>query len=62
MCLYTAPDGSQTHVPGVPAVAEWVKNQTARLPVVAIKKPTSILEESGLIPGLAQWVKDPVSR
>ena len=30
----------------VPIVAQWVKN------------PTSIHENVGLIPGLAQWVKD----
>ena len=29
---------------GVPAVALWVKN------------PTSIHEDAGLIPGLAQWI------
>ena len=33
---------------GVPIVAQQVKN------------PTSIHVDVGLIPGLAQWVKDPV--
>ena len=34
--------------PGVPIVAQRVKN------------PTSVREDAGLIPGLTQWVKDPV--
>ena len=37
-----------TTVFGVPVVAPWVKY------------PTSIHEDTGLIRGLAQWVKDPV--
>ena len=32
--------------PGVPVVAEWLTN------------PTRIHDNGGLIPGLAQWVKD----
>ena len=34
--------------PGVPVVAQWLMN------------PTRNLEVAGLIPGLPQWVKDPV--
>ena len=37
------------HVFGVPVVAQWL-----------LRNPTNIHEDVGLIPGLAQWVKDPV--
>ena len=39
-----------------------IKNHTIRVPVVAqwLTNPTRNHEVVGLIPGLAQWVKDPV--
>ena len=39
-----SPEKKQTH--GVPVVAQWLTN------------PTRNHEMAGLIPGLAQWVKD----
>ena len=45
--LQGVPEKSYKTDPGVPAVAQWVKNLT------------SIHEDAGSIPGLAQWVKDP---
>ena len=39
-------DEIEMHQKGVPIMAQWLTN------------PTSILGDMGLIPGLAQWVKD----
>ena len=42
-------------------MAHWVKDPTSGVPFVAqwLTTPTRIYEDTDLIPGLAQWVKDP---
>ena len=43
-CIFK-PKPIKTHA-GVPVMAQWLRN------------PTSIREDAGSIPGLAEWVKD----
>ena len=48
MCGLEPEDKTEKSWFGVPVVAQWLTNLT------------SIHEDAGLIPGLTQWVKDPV--
>ena len=41
-------------------MAQWVKNLKSSCCGTAEMNPTSIHEDVGSIPGLTQWVKDPV--
>ena len=43
-------------------MTQWVKKPIAGVPIVAqwLKNSTGNHEVAGLIPGLAQWIKDPV--